>query len=108
MRSAGGEGSGTAVVCHVGRHSGRSYRTPVVAADVDDAFLIALPYGDLTDWTKNVVAAGSATVEINGNRYPVSDPEVVPMSGATQHFRAKEQRLHKRFHVESALKLRRL
>ena len=48
-RSAGTEGSGTSVISHVGRRSGRVYRTPVVAVAHDDTFLIALPYEERTD-----------------------------------------------------------
>jgi hypothetical protein len=42
LRSAGHEGSNTSVVRHVGRRSGRTYQTPVIAARHDDSFLIAL------------------------------------------------------------------
>jgi hypothetical protein len=52
MRSAGTEQSNTSVIRHVGRRSGRSYKTPVVAVNHDDCFLIALPYGERTDWTE--------------------------------------------------------
>ena len=61
MRNAGKERSGTAVVRHVGRRSGRAYETPVVEVEHDDSFLIALPYGERTDWLRNVLATGSAT-----------------------------------------------
>ena len=56
MRSAGTEKSNTSVVRHVGRRSGRTYETPVVAVEHDDNFLIAIPYGERTDWAKNVLA----------------------------------------------------
>ena len=55
MRSAGTEQSNNSVVRHIGRRSGRSYETPVVAVEHDDNFLIALPYGTRTDWAKNVL-----------------------------------------------------
>ena len=42
MRSAGTEKSSTSIVRHVGRRSGRTYETPVVAVEHDDFFLIAL------------------------------------------------------------------
>ncbi len=38
MRSAGTEHSDTSVIRHVGRRSGRSYQTPVVAVEHDDDF----------------------------------------------------------------------
>ena len=99
LRSAGKEGSGTSVVRHVGRRSGRLYQTPVVAVEHDDSFLIALPYGESTDWLKNVLAKGSATVVIGGRSYEVDEPEVIPMSEATTYFRPREQRMHRQFGV---------
>jgi deazaflavin-dependent oxidoreductase (nitroreductase family) len=106
MRSAGKQGSNTSVVRHVGRRSGRMYETPVVAAQHDDSFLIALPYGERTDWLKNVRGKGSATIVTNGRPYEVDRPEVVPMVDATGYFRPKEQRMHRQFHVDSALRVR--
>ena len=105
MRSAGKEGSSTSVVRHVGRRSGRTYETPVVAARHDDSFLIALPYGARTDWLRNVRDKGSATIVCKGHVYEVDRPEVIPMAEATSYFRPKEQRMHRQFHVDSALQV---
>ncbi len=107
LRSAGKEGSASSVISHVGRRSGRVYRTPVVAVAHDGSFLIALPYGERTDWLKNVLAEGSATLITAGKTYQVDRPEVIPMAEATTYFQPKEQRLHRQFHVSSALRLRR-
>jgi len=106
LRSAGKLGSTTSVVRHVGRRSGRTYETPVVAARHDDSFLIALPYGKRTDWLKNVLGKGSATIVTNGRSYEVDRPEVIPMADATGYFRPKEQRMHRQFHVGDALLVR--
>lgn len=106
MRSAGRKGSATAVIRHVGRTSGRTYQTPVVVARHDDTFLIALPYGERTDWLKNVLAAGSAAIVADGDSYEVDRPAVIPMTEATAYFRPKEQRLHRQFHVDTALEVR--
>jgi deazaflavin-dependent oxidoreductase (nitroreductase family) len=108
VRSAGKQGSSTSVVCHVGRKTGKSYTTPVVAVEHDGNVYIALPYGERTDWLKNVLATGSATVVIGGDRYEVDQPEVVPMAEATGFFGAKEQRLHRRFGVAACLRARRI
>jgi deazaflavin-dependent oxidoreductase (nitroreductase family) len=106
LRSAGKEGSGTSVVRHVGLRSGRTYQTPVIAAQHDDRFLIALPYGKRTNWLKNVLESGSATIVTNGHTYEVDRPEVIPMADATGYFRPREQRMHQQFHVDSALQVR--
>jgi deazaflavin-dependent oxidoreductase (nitroreductase family) len=105
LRSAGKEGSNTSVVRHVGRRSGRKYETPVIVAQHDDSFLIALPYGRRTDWLKNVLDRGSATIVSNGHAYEVDQPGVIPMAEATAYFRPKEQRMHRQFHVDSALQV---
>jgi deazaflavin-dependent oxidoreductase (nitroreductase family) len=106
LRSAGREGSNTSIVRHVGRRSGRTYETPVIAAQHDDSFLIALPYGKRTDWLKNVLDKGSATIVTNGHTYEVDRPEVIPMAEATAYFRPREQRMHRQFHVDAVLQVR--
>ena len=106
LRSAGKEGSATSVVRHVGRRSGRTYQTPVVAAQHDGTFLIALPYGQRTDWLKNVLSKGTATIMTDGHTYEVSQPEVIPMAEAAAYFRPRERRMQRQFHVDSALQVR--
>ena len=106
LRSAGQKGTATSVVRHVGRRSGQTYQTPVVVARHDDSFLIALPYGKRTDWLKNVLDRGSATIVTSGHDYEVDRPEVIPMTEATACFQPREQRMHRQFHVDSALQVR--
>jgi deazaflavin-dependent oxidoreductase (nitroreductase family) len=107
LRAAGKVGSKTSVIHHLGRRSGQTYETPVVAVEHGDCFLVALPYGERTDWLHNVVSNGKAEITTGGRRYPVDRPEVIPISEATLYFRPQEQHLHRRFGVESALRLRR-
>jgi len=106
LRSAGKQGSSTSVVRHVGRRSGRTYQTPVIAARHDDTFLIALSYGQRTEWLKIVFDKGAATIVTNGHTYEVDRPEVIPMAEATAYFRPREQRMHRQFHVDAALQVR--
>jgi deazaflavin-dependent oxidoreductase (nitroreductase family) len=68
---------GFAVVRHVGRRTGRPYRTPVNMFRSGDQYLIALTYGADRDWVKNVLAAGGCTVETRGTTIPLTDPRVV-------------------------------
>jgi deazaflavin-dependent oxidoreductase (nitroreductase family) len=107
MRNAGKEGSGTAIVRHVGRRSGHAYETPVVAVEHDDSFLIALPYGERTDWLRNILAKGEATLVTHGHTYEVDRPEVIPMAEASAYFRPREQRMQRRFGVAEALRVHR-
>lgn len=105
LRDAGGSGSSTSVVEHVGRSSGRPYRTPVVAVPVDDAYVVALPYGPGADWVRNVLAAGDATLTDGGRTVRVHRPTLVPIEQANPWFPPKEQRLHRLFGVHDFLRL---
>jgi deazaflavin-dependent oxidoreductase (nitroreductase family) len=107
LKTAGSKGASASVVRHVGRQSGRQYETPVVAVSTPDGFAIALPYGPTTDWLKNVLAQGTATLVVDGSEYTVGDPAVVPISDVDTFFAGKEQRLHRQFAVDSALRVRR-
>ena len=107
LKSAGKTESNTSVVHHVGRRSGKTFDTPVVAVEHEDCFFVALPYGERTDWLRNVLSKGKAEITTHGKRYSVDRPEVVPISQATLYFRPKEQRLQRRFGVKSALQVRR-
>jgi deazaflavin-dependent oxidoreductase (nitroreductase family) len=67
---------GFAVVHHVGRRSGRAYRTPVNLFPDDGGYVIALTYGPGTDWLKNVLAAGGCELEVRGRRVRCTSPVV--------------------------------
>jgi deazaflavin-dependent oxidoreductase (nitroreductase family) len=68
---------GFAIVSHVGRRSGHTYRTPVNIFRRGDGYVIALTYGADSEWVRNVLAAGGADIETRGRRLHVVDPEVV-------------------------------
>jgi deazaflavin-dependent oxidoreductase (nitroreductase family) len=68
---------GFAVVRHVGRRSGRLYRTPVNIFRSGDRYVIALTYGAERDWVKNVLAAGGCGAETRGRIVQLTDPRVV-------------------------------
>ncbi len=79
---AGRPRSPVAIVVHRGRTSGRSYRTPVIAFRRADGYVISLPYGADRDWVRNVLAAGSCTVERGGRRVELTDPACSPAATA--------------------------
>jgi hypothetical protein len=54
---------------------------------------------------KNVLASGTATVVTHGHSYDVDQPKVIPMTDATRFFQPKEQKLHRRFAVDTCLQL---
>jgi deazaflavin-dependent oxidoreductase (nitroreductase family) len=108
LRSAGTPGAYASVIRHVGRTTGRTYETPVGAVATADGFVIALPYGANTDWLKNVLASGSATIVDEGSTYDVDRPQVVPMAAAGHHFSPRDQRAHRMFGVDDCLRVRRV
>jgi F420H(2)-dependent quinone reductase len=55
---------GFGILTHVGRKSGRVYRTPVNVFREPEGFLIALTYGRESEWVRNVVAAGAASLKL--------------------------------------------
>lgn len=68
---------GFAVLTHVGRRSGRSYRTPVNLYRRGDGYVISLVYGSDSQWVRNVLAAGGVDVETRGRPLHLVDPEIV-------------------------------
>ena len=57
---------GFAVVTHVGRVSGRTYRTPVNMFRQGDDYVFPMTYGRDADWVRNVDAAGACDVTTRG------------------------------------------
>ena len=106
MRKAGTPGAYASVIEHTGRRSGRSYATPVAAAATNDGFAIATVYGTNTDWLKNVLADGTATIVHEGRTYPVDRPELVPLDEIEGAFAPKELRTLHRYRVTTCLRLR--
>ena len=108
MRSAGTKGTFASVIMHQGRTTARTYATPVWAAPTEDGFVIAIVYGSRTDWLKNVVASGEATIIHEGATYPVDRPEIVPMERARAYFPVTLRRIHRRLRVDRCLRVRRV
>ncbi len=68
---------GFGILTHVGRKSGRVYRTPVNVFRAPNGFIIALTYSSQSEWVKNVLAAGGCELTTRGKKYPLSTPKVV-------------------------------
>ena len=66
-----------AQIHHRGRRSGRTYITPVGARRAGPFLFIPLTFGTVSDWCRNVVAAGGCTVRWNGATYATDQPEVL-------------------------------
>lgn len=65
---------GFAIIGHVGRRSGRWYRTPINVFHRDGDYVFALTYGPDVQWVRNVLAAGSAELQEGGRTVTLRDP----------------------------------
>jgi deazaflavin-dependent oxidoreductase (nitroreductase family) len=68
---------GFGILTHVGRKSGKVYRTPVNVFRASNGFIIALTYSSQSEWVKNVLAAGGCELKARGKKYRLSAPHVV-------------------------------
>ena len=71
-----------AIVQHVGRKSGKRYRTPVVAFRSKSGFVIPMTYGRDVDWARNIIKARGCTVTQMGQRFELRNPRIVGFQGA--------------------------
>lgn len=65
------------VVVHTGRKSHHQYRTPVNVFPRPGGFVIALTYGPESDWVRNVLASGGATLQTRGRKYRLTNPRLI-------------------------------
>lgn len=77
LKRAGTKRSATAILTHVGRRSGRTYKTPLGAFAYGDGFALSLAYGSQTDWCRNVMAAGTCTLAWKARTYELERPEII-------------------------------
>jgi deazaflavin-dependent oxidoreductase (nitroreductase family) len=68
---------GFGILTHVGRKSGKVYRTPVNVFRAPNGFIVALTYSSQSEWVKNVLAAGGCELRTRGKKYQLSSPKVV-------------------------------
>ena len=79
---------GMGILEHVGRKSGKQYRTPLNVFPTDDGVAVLLTYGPDRDWLKNITAAGRARMKRMGRTIELTDPRVVPKAEAATHVTA--------------------
>jgi deazaflavin-dependent oxidoreductase (nitroreductase family) len=91
---------------HVGRSSGREYRTPLEALPVDGGYVMMLVYGSKADWVQNVLAAGSASLEVDGTLVELADPQLLTADEAFQLLPAAAKRTPKALRIDEFLMMR--
>jgi len=70
------------VLTHVGRASGRIFQTPLDAHPVDGGYIFILVYGSGSDWVKNIIAAGTASLRVKGEEIALKSPMVITEESA--------------------------
>ena len=77
-----------AQIRHVGRRSGRPYVTPAGARLTGDTLVIPLTFGNTSDWSRNVRAAGGCEIRLDGTDYRAVQPELADRDQAAPLIRA--------------------
>jgi deazaflavin-dependent oxidoreductase (nitroreductase family) len=84
-----------AQLTHTGRRSRRTYVTPVGARRVGDVVLIPLTFGNQSDWSRNVLAAGHCSLRLDGIDYDATAPTLLSPEEADPQVRAAFGRLER-------------
>ena len=84
-----------AQLTHTGRRSGRTYTTPVGARRSGAAVLIPLTFGNQSDWSRNVLAAGHCSLRLEGVDYVATEPRLLSPQEADPDVRAGFGRLER-------------
>jgi deazaflavin-dependent oxidoreductase (nitroreductase family) len=74
------------VVTHVGRSSGDVYRTPLDAHPTRDGFVLVVRYGPESDWVRNILVSGSATLRVDGEEHLLMSPRLVSQDEVVDRF----------------------
>lgn len=105
VRFFAGRSASSALLHHVGRRSGKAYKTPLTAHKSEDTIIVPLPYGTETDWLRNLRAAGQGVVELEGRTFTVDEPEVVPIDEVMPLLPSLLERIVHMHDTEQALRL---
>ena len=92
---------------HVGRKSGKPYRTPLTVFGTDDGVAILLTYGPNRDWLKNTLSAGSGRMRRYGKTLELTEPRVMPKAEVAQSVKGLWRPIFARLPFEQAVLLKR-
>ena len=75
---AGGRRSEIGMIEHVGRKTGAVHLTPIHPTfTADGQVWIPVPYGEMSQWAQNIIAAGHARLQWHDTLYDLDQPEIV-------------------------------
>ena len=98
---------GFAILEHIGRRSGKRYRTPLNVFSTDDGVAILLTYGPNRDWLKNLTSAGHGRIQRYGKTFDIAEPRVMPKAAAAPSVKGLARPVFSRLPFEYAVLLRR-
>jgi hypothetical protein len=75
MHIAGRTNTSFAVISHIGRYSGKKYKTPIIVRKVDEGFVAALTYGPTVNWYQNIIKAQHCTILWHKKQYNINKIE---------------------------------
>jgi deazaflavin-dependent oxidoreductase (nitroreductase family) len=94
-----------AILSHIGRKSGKLYRTPIIAEPIQGGFVIALTYGKKVDWYENVAAKGSCSLHWKNKDYQLINPEFIDKEVGVLAFPTTIRSVLKKIGIQYYLKL---
>ena len=97
-----------AVLGHTGRTSGTPYEIPIVALRRPDGYLIPMPFGESTQWAKNILAAGGGRIRRAGRTVAFDHPEIIPLEVADAELPAVIRFASRRFGIRLYMRVRRV
>ncbi|OMC36524.1 peptidase [Mycobacterium sp. GA-1841] len=87
---------------HVGRKSGKRYRTPLLVFKTHDGYAVLIGYGLQTDWLKNVLAGGPTVLRKRGRTVALGNPRVVSKAEAATLVIPRSRLLYRAFPYNEA------
>lgn len=70
------------IVIHIGRSSGTFYQTPLDAHPTKRGYVLVVRYGPSSDWLRNILEAGTATLRVDGGEHRLESPRLVSQQEA--------------------------
>jgi deazaflavin-dependent oxidoreductase (nitroreductase family) len=94
-----------AILSHIGRKSGKTYRIPVISEPMENGFVFALTYGKKVDWYANVMAKGGCSLIWKRKEFHLVQPEMIEGEAGLSAFPAVFRPVLRMAKIQEFLKL---